>query len=339
VLDTSDHRSPDAAAPLLIWLAAGWGFAIVAQLVHVDWLLPVANPCPDGGPDPGWALPAGSADGGVVWLLLGAGITAACCSRSGPWGLAPVPIAGTAFSVLGSDQRVRVGGTCALPRPTLADGAVVGRRSPCRRLIRVVRSCAGDDLGRFALLMTGEDNSRHFGDFDTMRPPRWLSVLAVAVGDAKRPSRMESYPQGFAISRPPCWMVSFGPPARPPTSPPRSTHYVGFTIAAYVLLALTVMWGARWIAGPLVSSWRVLPIVAVLTGVFCFRRVPGIGDQRLSQRGIRSRAGGRADGRPRPPPRPGQTTGRTAQPAGWWRSGSPTSCSCPRPVWPSSDGW
>src|SRR6185369_1556559 len=59
----------------LIWLAAGWGFAIVAHLVHVDWLLLVAI----------LVLTAALIRGGhslldrlmvALLLLLGAGITA-----------------------------------------------------------------------------------------------------------------------------------------------------------------------------------------------------------------------------------------------------------------------
>ena len=45
---------------------------------------------------------------------------------------------------------------------------------------------------------------------------------------------------------------------------------------AYVVyvLALILVWGARWIAGPLLSGWRVFPIAAVLVGILCFGEFP-----------------------------------------------------------------
>ena len=78
----------------------------------------------------------------ALLLLLGAGITAGLLFTVWPWGLAPVPIAGTAISVLGLFS-VFGGRDLRLPRPTLSDGAVVGAAPP--RLLPAtspVRSCA-----------------------------------------------------------------------------------------------------------------------------------------------------------------------------------------------------
>jgi hypothetical protein len=272
VLDTRITDPATRLRRLLIWLAAGWGGAIVAHLAHVDWLLPVAI----------LVVTAALIRGGhslldrlmvALLLLLGAGITVGLLFTVWPWGLAQVPIAGTAFSVLGLISVIG-GRDLRLPRPTLADGAVAGGALlvafyMARPFLRA------DNLGKFALLMTGEDNSRHFGDFDTIgRVGGYLFWQSPSAIPNVHPG-MESYPQGFHFTAALLdgFVRSSSAPADIATT---LNHYVGFTIATYALLALTVMWGARWIAGPLVSSWRVFPIVAVLTGVFCFGEFPAL---------------------------------------------------------------
>jgi hypothetical protein len=264
------HLQVTGLRRFLIWLAAGWGLTIVAHLVHVDWLLLVTI----------LVLTAALIRGGhslldrlmvALLLLLGAGITAGLLFTFWPWGLAPVPIAGLAFSALGLIN-VFGGRDLQLPRPTLADGAVAGAALVvagyfARPFLRT------SDLGRLSLLMTGGDNARHLGDFDSIgRVGGYLFWQSPSEMPNVFPG-LEHYPQGFHFTAAllDAFVRSSSAPADMATT---VNHYLGFVIAAYGLLALTLVWGARWIAGPLLSGWRVFPIAAVLVGILCFGEFP-----------------------------------------------------------------
>ena len=105
--------------------------------------------------------------------------------------------------------------------------------------------------------MNGEDNSRHFGDFDTIgRLGGYLFWQPPSDMPNVHPG-MEAYPQGFHLTAALLdgFVRSSSAPADIATT---VNHYVGFIIAAYGLLALTLTVGRSMDRRAARVSWRVL---------------------------------------------------------------------------------
>lgn len=255
---------------LLLWLVGAWVLPFAAQALQVDFVLPVAI----------LALTAALLRGGrtlldrlmlALLVLLGAVAGAGLLFTFWPWGLAPVPVAGCAISTL---ALVHVLGKrkLHLPRAALSDGVIlIGSVAVAAYFARPFLRT--DHTGKLGLLLIGEDNSRHFGLFDTIRS---LGGYLFWQPSANMPNvfgKLNVYPQGWHLTA--ALLDGF---ARSSTevgdAASAADHYVAFTIATYVLFASTVLWAARWIAGPALASWRVLPVTVFLVGVLTFGELP-----------------------------------------------------------------
>ncbi len=256
---------------LTVWLGASWLLPVLTHLLHVDWLLPIVV----------LVLTAGLLRGGrtlldrlilAIGLLLGTVCVAGLLYTAWPWGLSPVPVAGTAFTVA-SLIRVLGNRPIELPRPALSDGlAALATIGVTGYLARPYLTA--DATGRLALAMVGEDNARHASLFDAIRR---LGGYAFGYRAADVPEvfdLMRFYPSGWHLTA--GLLDGFVRSSSTDLGSMRSVtdHYIGFALASYGLFALAIIWAAVRTAGPLVRGWRALPLVAFLAGVLLYSDLP-----------------------------------------------------------------
>ncbi|MEU6205459.1 hypothetical protein ABZ814_17985 [Micromonospora musae] len=198
-------------------------------------------------------------------LLLGAICAAGLLFSYWPWGLHPVPVAGTALTVLLGYALV-TGVRPRLPRPTAADLAPVLAAAFAALALTWPYLRADGLAGRLAYAMIGEDNSRHLA---TMEGIRAVGGYLFAHSDAAAriaPEGMVYYPQGFHLTA--ALLDTF---LRSSTAPggPASTldHYLGWALAAYALLVLAVVWAAGRIAGRLLDPVRAFALAGAVTAL------------------------------------------------------------------------
>ncbi|SIQ94354.1 hypothetical protein [Micromonospora avicenniae] len=198
-------------------------------------------------------------------LLLGAVCAAGLLFSYWPWGLHPVPVAGTAFTVLLGFALV-TGVRPRLPRPTAADLAPVLAAVFAMLALAWPYLRAGGLAGRLAYAMTGEDNSRHLAAMEGIRAVGGYLFAHPDAAARIAPDAMVYYPQGFHLTA--ALLDTF---LRSSTAPggPASTldHYLGWALAAYALLVLAVVWAAARIAGRLLDPVRAFVLAGVSTAL------------------------------------------------------------------------
>jgi hypothetical protein len=264
----SRHRRPERGFRVEVLLAlvvAAWAVATGAHFLSADFLLPPLV----------LVITASLMRGGhslldrlmlALFLLLGTACAAGLALSVWPWGLSPLPVAGVALTVLAvvgtvSDRRP------TLPRPTIADGASVLATAGVT-LYLAMPYLRTNLAGRIALAMAGEDLTRHLTVFDGIRQVG--GYLFLHDGQARQYvySGMFRYPQGFHFVSA---LLDGYLPHRDASGVTAFDHLIGFHIAAYGLMTLSLLWAARWIGGRLLNSaWRWLPVV-VLLGALCVK--------------------------------------------------------------------
>lgn len=252
------------------WLAGAWLIPVLTHLLSADWLLPPLV----------LGLTAGLLRGGRTLLdrlmlasalLIGTLCAAGLLFTAWPFGFHPVPIAGTALTVLGAIS-VFTGRRPRLPRPALTDGITAGAALAVAAYVAMpyVRT---DSTGRLAMMVAGgEDASRHVTVFDTLRR---LGGFAYWQTPQQVPDLYEIlryYPSGWHLSA--GVLDSFVRSSTDTGSMVSAMdHFLWFFLAGYGLLALAIIWGAQWIAGPLLGPWR-LPLVAFLVVQLIYSDIP-----------------------------------------------------------------
>ncbi|MFI5907368.1 hypothetical protein [Dactylosporangium sp. NPDC051541] len=198
-------------------------------------------------------------------LLLGATCAAGLLFTFWPWGLHPVPVAGTAATAL-ILLASRTGRRLQLPRPRWTDAIAVAGAA-------VVGAVAAwpvwraDADRRLAIMLDGEDLARHAAVFDAIRRTGGYLFADHARAERYVYGGMIDYPQGshllaglldgFVRSS----AADFG------SGTAMLTHYLWCAIAGYTLLALTLVWAAQWIAAGALTPARYLPLAALITAV------------------------------------------------------------------------
>lgn len=254
----------------LIWLVAAWFIPVATHLLGVDWLLPPLVVL----------LTAGLLRGGrtlldrlmlAVAVLLGAVCAAGLLFTVWPFGMAPVPVAGVAITVLGAIS-VWTGRAPRLPSPALADGLTV---LPALGVLGYVAIpyLRADGTGRLAMLLGADDNARHVAIFDTLRRIGGYAYWHTPAQVPDMFDQLRYYPSGWHLTA--AVLDGF---VRSSTEPAAMTsvvdHHIGFLLAGYGLFALAVMWAAQWIAGPLLTFWRRLPLFAFLGVQLIYGELP-----------------------------------------------------------------
>ncbi|MFF5173195.1 DUF6541 family protein [Micromonospora sp. NPDC000089] len=198
-------------------------------------------------------------------LLLGTVCVAALLFSYWPWGLHPVPVAGTALTVLlivGLARGLRP----RLPRPALADLAPVAAAvlAPLALAWPYLRT---DGLtGRLAYAMTGEDNSRHLATIEAIRSVGGYLFSDPAGASRIAPEGMVYYPQGFHVTA--ALLDTFLRSSTAPAGPASILyHYLFLLFATYALLVLAVVWAAGRIAGRLLDPVRAFGLAGAITAL------------------------------------------------------------------------
>jgi hypothetical protein len=265
-----NHAHPPSR-PARPWLRAGILFTLalvvpaLTHLVGVDWLLPPVILVATAG-----LLSAGRTL--LDRLTLATVLLAAATCAAGllftawPFGLHPVPVASLAFLVLAA---LHVAGReWRLPRPTFGDVFTLGAVAVVAWYVAWPH-LRTDTVGRIGLITGGEDQARHVTMVDVIR----------RLGGYAFPERAADVPDLYDILRyyPSGWHLSAGlldnfvrSSTAPGAMPGFVDHYVMFMVATFVLLALAIMWAATWIAGPLLTWPRRMPLLAVLTIVIIY---------------------------------------------------------------------
>lgn len=257
------HPPSRAARP---WLRAGILFTLalvvpaLTHLVGADWLLPPAILVATAG-----LLSAGRTllDRLMLATVLLAGTTCAAglLFTAWPFGMHPWPVATVAFLVLAG---LHVAGReWRLPRPTVGDVVTLGGVAVVAWYVAWPYLRTGT-IGRLGLITGGEDQARHVTMVDVIR----------RLGGYAFPERAADVPDLYDILRyyPSGWHLSAGlldnfvrSGTGPGAMPEFVDHYVMFMVATYILLAAAIMWAATWVAGPLLTWPRRMPLLAVLT--------------------------------------------------------------------------
>ncbi len=188
-------------------------------------------------------------------LLAGAALALGVLFSIWPWGLQPVPVGGTCFSLVAAvgwfTRRVP-----SLPRRWLwSDAVVLG--SGIFALWAAYAPIAGLSLAKRLTFSTiTSDRFNHFALFDTIHRLGGYAFLhqSQARFSVQTPTQVV-YPSGshflFALSD------TFLRSAIDPGAPlPEFNRYFIYVLAAYAFMVMALVWAARWIAGPRVAGWR-----------------------------------------------------------------------------------
>ncbi|MGW3602079.1 hypothetical protein [Micromonospora sp. NPDC005161] len=201
----------------------------------------------------------------AVALLVGAVCAAALLFSFWPWGLHPVPVAGTALTAL-LGLGLLTGRRPRLPRPVPADLAPVAAAVLSGLALAWPYLRADGLAGRLAYAMVGEDNSRHLAAVEGIRAVGGYLFADPDAAARIAPEAMVYYPQGFHVTA--ALLDTF---LRSSTAAggPASTldHYLGWAISAYALLVLAVVWAAGRIAGRLLNPVRAFGLAGVVTAL------------------------------------------------------------------------
>ncbi|MGY3518303.1 hypothetical protein ACVMYR_18595 [Micromonospora sp. PTRAS2] len=247
------------ARRLVGWLVAAWVGPLLAYAAGLAGLLPLVL----------LGLTAGLLRGGRTLLdrlvLAGALLAGATCAAgllfsAWPWGLHPVPVAGTALTGL-LGIAAATGRRPRLPRPVAADLPPVGAALLAAVAMAWPYLRAGDLAGRLAYAMTGEDNSRHLATVEGIRAVGGYLFTDPQAAARIAPEPMVWYPQGFHLTA--ALLDTFLRSSTAPAGPADALdHYLGWSVGAWGLLVLAVTWAAQRLAGP----WLDLPRALALTG-------------------------------------------------------------------------
>src|SRR5688572_28111936 len=254
------------------WLAGAWLIPAATHLLGVDWLLPPLI----------LLLTAGLLRSGRTLLdrlvlgtalLLGATSAAGLLFTAWPFGMAPVPVAGTALTVLGAIS-LATRRAPRLPRPTLGDavtvlvalGAVGYTGLPYLR---------GNESDRLAMMLGAEDSARHLDMLETLRRIGGYAFWQTPADVPDLFSQLRFYPTGWHLNS--AVLDGF---VRSSTGPAGAdsmiVHYFGFMLASYFLFALVVLWAARRLAGPLLTFWRAIPLLGFLGLQLIYGELPAL---------------------------------------------------------------
>ncbi|GIG69611.1 hypothetical protein [Phytomonospora endophytica] len=266
---TPPHRHP--AVRVAVWLAAAWAIPALAHLLGADVvMLPVI-----------WVATATLMRTGTrlldrlipaLGLTCGAVMLLGFLTTYWPWGLHPIPMSGTAFTILVA-VAVFTGRRPRLPlRPhgtdlVLAVGAVL------TTYLAAAPTLATTRLGWTAYAAISGDRLRQFNLFDTIRAIGGYPALnPEAAGPILESSMLPAYPPGmhYVLATIDAYITGGNNPGSALDALQRYHWYV--TIG-FGLMVLTTAWAARWIAGPQAAGWKRALITStvvlfVSTGIF-----------------------------------------------------------------------
>ena len=247
-------------------VAAGWLVPLATHLLGVDWLVLLAI-----GVGAAGLLRGGRTvvDRFVLagTLLVGTTLAAGLVISVWPWHLHPVALGGsglTGLIVASAALRRR----WRLPRWARAD-TLVAVPAGLFALAMCWPFARRDLADRLALMVAGEDGTRHFVMFDTLRRVGGYLFLhrPEAIGAALRVDL--TYPAGSHMLA--AVVDSFVTSStRVGDAAAAQERFLWYQVAAYVFLGLAVIWSARRVAGPVADAVTFAPVAGAIVGYLLF---------------------------------------------------------------------
>jgi hypothetical protein len=248
-------------------LVAAWLVPALAHLAHLDVVLPVIV----------WLVTASLLRGHRTTVVdrlviaFAALVSAVCVAglifAVWPAHLSPVPVAGTALSALA------LIGAATSRRPRLPARNFAWRDTPVVMIAGLAAvvgwgPVAGKDLtDRLAVVLSGEDLTRHFMIFDWMGRLGGYLFQTGEIG-GRFDQGFVVYPQGSHLVA--ALLQRFRHPSGTVDAYTSLHDYVDYTLGAYLFFAVAVAWAISWLwAGRLRPAWTVVTYVVTAT-VVCF---------------------------------------------------------------------
>ena len=193
-------------------------------------------------------------------LLFGATCVAALVFSVWPFGLHPVPIAGLAFTgLIGFSYWAKR--RPVLPRPRLSDALSFAAATTVALIVALPLYAEGQ-LIRVSIFMAGEDGARHFTLFDAIRQVGGYLFLHWDESLNHVYQGMITYPQGSHLSFALLDGFVRSSASDYGTGLSALDHYLAFTVLAYAVFALTLIWAVQWLAEPMLTLGRRVALVA-----------------------------------------------------------------------------
>ncbi|MGH3715604.1 MAG: hypothetical protein ACRDT4_19415, partial [Micromonosporaceae bacterium] len=183
-----------------------------------------------------------------------------------PWGLAPVPIAGLALSLLVLVAAL-TGRRPQWRTPFTGTDAMVAGSATVAAVVAGLPLLRTDATGRLALVFQGEDLSRHFAIFDLQTRLGGYLFLRPDADSLLAPG-LVSYPQGSHLAA--AVLDRFlrgGVPGSPEAA---FDGYLLWTVVTYVLFVACLVWATARIGGDLVRGWWAAPVLTVVAASAIF---------------------------------------------------------------------
>lgn len=199
------------------------------------------------------------ATGALSGLLIAAGLLFSVW----PWGLAPVPVAGAALTVLvalGLVLRRRP----ALPWRFVGSDAVLVGGGLVGFLVAAAPTLRGGAVRGLAYSAINGDRMRHVNLFDGIgRVGGYPFINFDKAKPIVEEAMAKSYPSGMHFLY--ALIESFVTGGHPAGGLTVLTHYYWYVLAGYGFFVLAVGWAARWAAGPRLTGWRSVFVGAAVT--------------------------------------------------------------------------
>ncbi|MET7396176.1 hypothetical protein ABZS66_22105 [Dactylosporangium sp. NPDC005572] len=250
----------------LIGVVAAWAVPVATHLVGLDVVLPVLV----------WVGTASLLRAGrtlvdrlvIAFAVLSGGVSLGALLFSvWPWGLEPVPVAGTALTALVLFSAI-TGRRPSLPgRIDPSDVVLAG--SSILAAVLLLRPLASSPTAALKVLAIGEDAARHFGIYDNIY--RTGGLLAFHQSEMAVPlqSGFATYPQGAHVTF--ALLNNFVHSSSSYGTPLSRLHNFALLYALSLALSIAcVMWAARWVGGQRLRGWAFLPVAVIVTGFLFF---------------------------------------------------------------------
>ncbi len=236
-------------------LAAAWLLPIITQVIHADWLLLVVLLIGTGSVlRAGYYLLDRLMLAGI--LLTGTLIAGGLLFSFWPWGLEPVPVAGTLLTVLVAIGML-TGRRPRLPLRLRGSDAIIVGAGVVSAWIMTTPVAGRSIVSRLPFMTANEDKFMHFAIFDAIhRLGGYLFLHPAKVSTSIGEGTALVYPQGshylYAVLD-----IFLRSTVNPGPTPAEYSRYFTYTLIGFGLLVVAVTWSARWIAGPVVRGWRL----------------------------------------------------------------------------------
>ncbi|GIG67188.1 hypothetical protein [Phytomonospora endophytica] len=251
------------AGMLVAALASAWAVPTLLHLAHADFLSPlllwlaVASVLRTGGTMLDRLVPA-------LGLLVSGVLIAGLVTTFWPWGLEPVPIAGSGLSLVVVVAGV-TGRRPQLPRRLLGSDLLLVAGGAGAAAVAVLPRLGTRGLDWAAYGFVNGDRVRHVNLFDTiLRIGGYPALNPGEASTALEPAMLRQYPAGAHFLY--ATVDSFVTGGDPGTALAGANHYFWYASAAFGLFTFTVAWAARRVAGPQIAGWRRAALVAGICG-------------------------------------------------------------------------